>query len=67
MDHYVLHRRDLKYKGRNVVWSLAMDKCLIDALLVQARKGNKINKCFNENAYTVACIAVNFPCISASA
>ncbi|XP_021826984.1 uncharacterized protein LOC110767652 [Prunus avium] len=61
MDHYDLHRqrRDLKHKGRNVVWSLAMDKCLIDALAVQARNGNKIDKCFNENAYTAACIAVN--------
>ena len=61
MDHYDLHgqRRDMKHKGRNVVWSIAMDKCLIQALAIQARNGNKIDKCFNENAYTAACIAVN--------
>ncbi|KAM1064246.1 hypothetical protein ACFX13_028957 [Malus domestica] len=65
MDHYDLHRqrRDLKHKGRNVgrnvVWSLAMDKCLIDCLAIQARHGNKIDKSFNEHAYTAACIAVN--------
>ncbi|KAI5317148.1 hypothetical protein L3X38_036855 [Prunus dulcis] len=46
MDHYDHHRqrRDLKHKGRNVVWSRPMDKCLIDALAVQARKSNKIDK-----------------------
>ncbi|KAJ4833483.1 hypothetical protein Tsubulata_006648, partial [Turnera subulata] len=61
MDHYDLqsHRKDVKHKGRNVVWSIAMDKCLIEALAIQARNGNKIDKCFNENAYTAACIAVN--------
>jgi hypothetical protein len=61
MEQYDLQaqRRDMKHKGRNVVWSLAMDKCLIEALAVQARNGNKIDKCFNENAYTAACIAVN--------
>ncbi|CAN6567105.1 unnamed protein product [Malus baccata var. baccata] len=65
MDHYDLHRqrRDLKQKGRNagrnVVWSHAMDKCLIDSLAIQARHGNKIDKSFNEHAYTAACIAVN--------
>lgn len=61
MEHYDLHahRREMKHKGRNVVWSIAMDKCLIEALAIQARNGNKIDKCFNENAYTAACIAVN--------
>ncbi|KAF7836264.1 L10-interacting MYB domain-containing protein [Senna tora] len=61
MEHYDLQgqRRDVKHKGRNVVWSIAMDKCLIEALAVQARNGNKIDKCFNENAYTAACVAVN--------
>ncbi|KAL5567510.1 hypothetical protein UlMin_024085 [Ulmus minor] len=61
MDHYEVHgqRRDMKHKGRNVVWSIAMDKCLIEALAIQTRNGNKIDKCFNENAYSVACIAVN--------
>lgn len=61
MDHYDLQaqRREMKHKGRNVVWSIAMDKCLIEALAIQARNGNKIDKCFNENAYTAACIAVN--------
>ncbi|XP_024018082.1 L10-interacting MYB domain-containing protein [Morus notabilis] len=61
MDHYDLpgQRRDIKHKGRNVVWSIAMDKCLIEALSIQAKNGNKIDKCFNENAYTAACIAVN--------
>lgn len=61
MEQYDLQgqRRDMKHKGRNVVWSIAMDKCLIEALAVQARNGNKIDKCFNENAYTAACIAVN--------
>lgn len=48
-----------KHRGKNVVWSIAMDKCLIEALAVQARNGNKIDKCFNENAYTAACVAVN--------
>jgi len=52
-------RRDMRNKGRNVVWSIAMDKCLIEALAAQAKGGNKIDKCFNENAYTAACIAVN--------
>ncbi|KAK9283191.1 hypothetical protein L1049_011427 [Liquidambar formosana] len=61
MDHNDLqgHRREMKHKGRNVVWSVAMDKCLIEALVIQAKNGNKIDKCFNENAYTAACIAVN--------
>lgn len=61
MEHYDLQRqrRDMKNKGRNVVWSIAMDKCLIEALAVQAKSGNKIDKCFNENAYTAACVAVN--------
>ncbi|XP_038700035.1 uncharacterized protein LOC119997228 [Tripterygium wilfordii] len=61
MDHYDLQgqRREMKHKGRNVVWSIAMDKCLIESLAIQARNGNKIDKCFNENAYTAACIAVN--------
>ncbi|GFS38963.1 hypothetical protein Acr_00g0060530 [Actinidia rufa] len=49
----------MKYKGKNVVWSVAMDKCLIESLAIQARNGNKIDKCFNENAYTAACVAVN--------
>uniref|UniRef100_A0A5B7BPA8 Myb/SANT-like domain-containing protein n=1 Tax=Davidia involucrata TaxID=16924 RepID=A0A5B7BPA8_DAVIN len=52
-------RREMKHKGKNVVWSVAMDKCLIEALAIQARNGNKIDKCFNENAYTTACVAVN--------
>lgn len=61
MEHYDLQgqRRDVKHKGRNVVWSIAMDKCLIEALAVQAKNGNKIDKCFNENAYTAVCVAVN--------
>lgn len=36
-----------------------MDKCLIEALSIQARNGNKVDKCFNENAYNAACVAVN--------
>ncbi|GKU91415.1 hypothetical protein SLEP1_g5295 [Rubroshorea leprosula] len=61
MDHYdpQAQRREMKHKGRNVVWSIAMDKCLIEALAIQAKNGNKIDKCFNENAYTAACFAVN--------
>ncbi|KAJ8755737.1 hypothetical protein K2173_024281 [Erythroxylum novogranatense] len=61
MDHYDLRaqRREMKHKGRNVVWSIVMDKCLIETLAIQARNGNKIDKCFNENAYTAACMAVN--------
>ncbi|XVF82504.1 hypothetical protein PTKIN_Ptkin16aG0054400 [Pterospermum kingtungense] len=61
MDHYDLQdqRREIKHKGRNVVWSIAMDKCLIEALAIQAKNGNKFDKCFNENAYTAACVAVN--------
>ncbi|VVB07018.1 unnamed protein product [Arabis nemorensis] len=61
MDQYGLpvQRREMKHKGRNVVWSIGMDKCLIEALAIQAKSGNKIDKCFNENAYTAACIAVN--------
>lgn len=61
MEHCDLQaqRRDMKIKGRNVVWSIAMDKCLIEALVVQAKNGNRVEKCFNENAYTAACAAVN--------
>lgn len=61
MDQYELQgeRRETKHKGKNVVWSAAMDKCLIEALAIQARNGNKIDKCFNENAYSAACVAVN--------
>ncbi|CAK9140094.1 unnamed protein product [Ilex paraguariensis] len=61
MDQYDLQsqRKEMKHKGKNVVWSQAMDKCLIEALAIQARNGNKIDKCFNENAYTAACVAVN--------
>lgn len=61
MNHHDLQaqRREMKHKGRNVVWSIAMDKCLIESLAIQAKNGNKIDKCFNENAYTAACIAVN--------
>ncbi|KAK6804781.1 hypothetical protein RDI58_002565 [Solanum bulbocastanum] len=51
--------RKTKHKGKNVVWSPAMDKCLIEALSIQARNGNKVDKCFNENAYNAACVAVN--------
>lgn len=36
-----------------------MDKCLIEALAVQAKNGNKVDKCFNDKAYTAACVAVN--------
>ncbi|KAF5952429.1 hypothetical protein HYC85_010373 [Camellia sinensis] len=61
LDHNDMQgqRREMKHKGKNVVWSVAMDKCLIEALAIQARNGNKIDKCFNENAYTAACVAVN--------
>ncbi|KAJ0243255.1 Myb_DNA-bind_3 domain-containing protein [Hirschfeldia incana] len=65
MDHQYglpLERRgEMKkhHKGRNVVWSVGMDKCLIEALAFQAKNGNKVDKCFNENAYTAACLAVN--------
>ncbi|ESQ37918.1 hypothetical protein EUTSA_v10028829mg [Eutrema salsugineum] len=61
MDQYGLpvQRREMKHKGRNVVWSVGMDKCLIEALAVQAKNGNKVDKCFNENAYNAACVAVN--------
>ncbi|XP_044462786.1 uncharacterized protein At2g29880-like [Mangifera indica] len=61
MDQYDFQgqRKEMRHKGRNVLWSIAMDKCLIEALAVQARTGNKIDKCFNENAYSGACYAVN--------
>ncbi|CAN7123876.1 unnamed protein product [Brassica rapa subsp. narinosa] len=61
MDQYGLpiQRREMKHKGRNVVWSVGMDKCLIEALAFQAQNGNKVDKCFNENAYSAACLAVN--------
>ncbi|KAE8709765.1 Ubiquitin-conjugating enzyme/RWD-like protein [Hibiscus syriacus] len=61
MNHHDLQAqgREMKHKERNIVWSIAMDKCLIEALAIQARNGNKIDKCFNENAYTAACTAVN--------
>lgn len=61
MDQYGLpvQRREMKHKGRNVVWSVGMDKCLIEALAFQANNGNKVDKCFNENAYSAACHAVN--------
>ncbi|XP_010429824.1 PREDICTED: uncharacterized protein LOC104714231 [Camelina sativa] len=61
MDQYGIpvQRRQMKHKGRNVVWSVGMDKCLIEALAVQAKNGNKVDKCFNESAYTAACVAVN--------
>ncbi|CAD5326920.1 unnamed protein product [Arabidopsis thaliana] len=49
----------MKHKGRNVIWSVGMDKCLIEALAVQAKNGNKVDKCFNDKAYTAACVAVN--------
>ncbi|KAI4332894.1 hypothetical protein L6164_017768 [Bauhinia variegata] len=41
MEDYDLpgQRKDPKQKGRNVVWSIAMDKCLIEALAVQAKNG----------------------------
>ncbi|KAL5568408.1 hypothetical protein UlMin_024983 [Ulmus minor] len=39
----------MKHKGRNVVWSIAMDNM----------KWKQNRNCFNENAYTAACIAVN--------
>lgn len=54
-----VQRREMKHRGRNVVWSVGMDKCLIEALAVQAKNGNKVDKCFNDNAYTAACVAVN--------
>lgn len=61
MDQYGIpvQRREMKHKGRNVVWSVGMDKCLIEALAIQVKNGNKVDKCFNENAYTAACDAVN--------
>ncbi|KAG7557862.1 Myb/SANT-like domain [Arabidopsis suecica] len=61
MDQYGIpvQRKEMKHKGRNVVWSVGMDKCLIEALAVQAKNGNKVDKCFNDSAYTAACVAVN--------
>lgn len=61
MDQYGIpvQRKEMKHKGRNVVWSVGMDKCLIEALALQAKNGNKVDKCFNDNAYTAACVAVN--------
>lgn len=61
MDQYgfPVQRREMKHRGRNVVWSVGMDKCLIEALAVQAKNGNKLDKCFNEQAYSAACVAVN--------
>ncbi|XP_022956602.1 uncharacterized protein LOC111458288 [Cucurbita moschata] len=43
-------RRDVKHKGRNVVWSVAIDMCLIEVLAMQARNGNIMNRCFNVNS-----------------
>jgi len=61
MDQYGIpvERKEMKHKGRNVIWSVGMDKCLIEALAVQAKNGNKVDKCFNDKAYTAACVAVN--------
>ncbi|KAG6602234.1 hypothetical protein SDJN03_07467, partial [Cucurbita argyrosperma subsp. sororia] len=47
-------RRDVKHKGRNVVWSVAIDMCLIEVLAMQARNGNIMNRCFNKLQYAVA-------------
>ncbi|KAM7469046.1 hypothetical protein LguiA_007229 [Lonicera macranthoides] len=37
-------------KKKNMMWTLDMDKCLIDALVVQCHEGNKVEKCFEEVA-----------------
>ncbi|KAM7469039.1 hypothetical protein LguiA_007222 [Lonicera macranthoides] len=39
-----------KKKKKNMMWTLDMDKRLIEALIVQCHEGNKVEKCFKEVA-----------------
>ncbi|CAK9183453.1 unnamed protein product [Ilex paraguariensis] len=50
---------DWKKKGKNVVWSKEMDRCLILELVLQANEGYKVDKGFKDHAYTVALSAMN--------
>lgn len=46
-------------KKKNTMWTQEMDKCLIEALVLQCNEGNKIDKGFKEVAYTAAANILN--------
>ncbi|KAI8007687.1 L10-interacting MYB domain-containing protein [Camellia lanceoleosa] len=50
---------DGKKRGKNIVWSKEMDKCLILELVHQANEGYKVDKGFKDQAYVVACSSLN--------
>ncbi|GMP92754.1 hypothetical protein CsSME_00042842 [Camellia sinensis var. sinensis] len=50
---------DGKKRGKNIVWSKEMDKCLILELVHQANKGYKVDKGFKDQAYITACSSLN--------
>ncbi|KAG5564519.1 hypothetical protein RHGRI_000638 [Rhododendron griersonianum] len=46
-------------KKKNTMWTQEIDKCLIEALVLQCNEGNKIDKGFKEVAYTAAANILN--------
>ncbi|KAL7206161.1 hypothetical protein ACSBR2_018969 [Camellia fascicularis] len=50
---------DGKKRGKNIVWSKEMDKCLILKLVHQANEGYKVDKGFKDQAYVAACSSLN--------
>ena len=46
----------------NLVWTEKMDNCLIEALIKQVHKGNKIDGRFTSLAYQVACTELYSRC-----
>ncbi|KAF5949095.1 hypothetical protein HYC85_015052 [Camellia sinensis] len=50
---------DGKKRGKNIVWSKEMDKCLTLELVHQANEGYKVDKGFKDQAYIAACSSLN--------
>ncbi|KAF5951199.1 hypothetical protein HYC85_009143 [Camellia sinensis] len=48
-----------KKRGKNIVWSKEMDKCLILEVVHQANEGYKVDKGFKDQAYVAACSSLN--------
>ncbi|KAF8403690.1 hypothetical protein HHK36_011794 [Tetracentron sinense] len=61
MDHNELrtHSDNAKEKGKYMIWTNEMDRCLTKILVEQAKKGNKIDKTLKSAAYTAAVRALN--------
>ncbi|XP_043721464.1 uncharacterized protein At2g29880-like [Telopea speciosissima] len=48
-----------KEKAKNLMWTNEMDRCLTKALVLQVKKGNKIDKSLTSSAYAAAVAVLN--------